>query len=232
LRILAAPRSRGTALPDHARYYDQVTGDLGFGPRVPHAPPYDSEISEGIAAAGFKTGTVYNREEFSRGAAIMFMQIPNEDSPVGKTPDYDSGPALSLDTYPYMVTITVLFEGEPIIADTLISEPFPATAGTLIYEDGSPITFAGLLESHLSTNRTLSAPLEIPNEIVVGDYEYRVRSLDVNGNGWEFTAPFSVVPEPKALALLILAAPRLGVMRSRAPSQPRLRPRTRATNPN
>jgi hypothetical protein len=202
-------------LPNHALIIDQSTGETGFGPRVPHGPPYDTELSEGIAAAGFKTGTVYNRLDFSRGVGLAFMQIPNSSSPLGKTPDYESGPALALDTYPYAVSITVLYEGQPVIVDDRLSEPFPASPGTLVYEDGSPITYAGLLESHFPTTAAIGAPLEVPDQFILGDYEYRVRFLDAGGNGWEFNAPFTVVPEPTVLTLLIFSFLPLGQTRSR-----------------
>jgi hypothetical protein len=138
-------------MPNHALVLDQTSGDTGFGPRMAHAPPYDTELSDGIAAAGFKTGMVYDRIDFSRGVGLAFMQIPKGSSPLGKTPDYESGPALALNTYPYTVSISVLFEGQQIVVDDRSSEPYPETAGTLVYEDGSPITYAALLESHLPT---------------------------------------------------------------------------------
>jgi hypothetical protein len=193
-------------LPDHAVILDSATGEPGFGPRTPHDPPYDMELSEGIAAAGFKTGTVYNRVDFSRGVALAFMQISNSSSPLGKTPDYESGPALALDTYPYAISISVLFEGQPIVVDNRVSEPYPVTAGTLVYEDGTPITFAGLLESHLPTISAIGAPLDAPNEFILGGYEYQVRFVDVNGNGWEFTAPFTVIPEPSSVVAVSIGA--------------------------
>jgi hypothetical protein len=203
-------------MPHHALVLDQSSGEPGFGPRRAHAPPYDTELSDGIAAAGFKTGMVYDRVDFSHGVGLAFMQIPNANSPVGKTPDYESGAALALNTYPYTVSITVHFEGQPIVVDDRVSDPYPATAGTLVYEDGSPITYAGLLESHLPTTAAIGAPLEAPAEFILGDYEYRVRFLDANGNGWEFTAPFSVVPEPGFVALLIGALPLFGRTRRRS----------------
>jgi hypothetical protein len=193
-------------LPDHAVILDSATGEPGFGPRTPHGPPYDTELSEGIAAAGFKTGTVYNRVDFSRGVGLAFMQIPNSSSPLDNTPDYKSGPALALDTYPYAISISVLFEGQPIVVDERESVPFPAKQGTLVYEDGSPITYAGLLESHLPTTGAIGAPLEAPNEFILGGYEYQVRFVDVNGNGWEFAAPFTVIPEPSAGVILSIGA--------------------------
>ena len=46
----------------------------------------------------------------------------------------------------------------------------------------------------------------LPGVPPIGNYEFRVRMIDQQGNGWQFTAPFQVVPEPTGLALLTAGA--------------------------
>lgn len=189
-------------LPNHGLFFDESTGNPSVGPQTPHGPPYDSELSDGVAAAGYRTGSVYNRIDFDHGVVLAFTQIRNALSPLGATPDFASGPALALDTYPYTVTDVLLFEGAPLIDFTTISLPYPATPDGFVDDNGDPITFAGLLESHTHYNFGIFAALDIPDEFIVGQYVREISFLDAGGNGWEFSVPFQVVPEPASWTLV------------------------------
>ena len=191
-----------TVLPNHGLYFEESTGNPALKPKIPHGPPYDTEYSDGVAAAGYKTGSVYNRIDFDRGVVLAFTQVPNALSPLGATPDFAAGPALALDTYPYTIKEVLLFEGAPLFDFATTSFPYPATSAGFVDENGDPITFAGLLESHLHYDYGIFATLDVPDEFVVGQFVREVSFLDANGNGWEFSVPFQVVPEPGTLTLL------------------------------
>jgi hypothetical protein len=189
-------------LPKHGLFFDESIGYPAVGPQIPHGPPYDSELSDGVATASYKTGSTYNRVDFDRGVVLAFTQIPNDLSPFGATPDFPSGPALALDSYPYTVTDVLLFEGAQIVDFSTISLPYPATPDGFVDENGNPISFAGLHESHTHYVFGIFATLDIPDEFIVGQYVREISFLDAGGNGWEFSVPFQVVPEPGTLALL------------------------------
>ena len=93
--------------PDHVQ-----ASDGSIQPGTPHAPPYDHEISDGLAAAGITSRTRFTTEEFDgfnevngllHGATFAFMIVAEtQNAPVGLTPDglfladYPADPAAPL----------------------------------------------------------------------------------------------------------------------------------------
>jgi hypothetical protein len=177
--------------PKH-RQHDQ----LGVGPGDPHDPPYDGELSAGVANLGFQRRSVFSPFEFSNGQGVYlaFMVVPRPQSATGSSPDFASGPIIQNSLFPIHSSAEsrrngVLFSpqfGFDVLALDVVDPPFAV--------DG---------HSHfpLFYNENFDFALN-PQAGTAGSYEFRITLTDQTGAGWEIVAPYQVVPEPGTATLV------------------------------
>ncbi|MEO8272203.1 MAG: PEP-CTERM sorting domain-containing protein [Aureliella sp.] len=170
--------------------------------RVVHSG-YGSELSTGIANAGFQEKTVFSVSDFSAPNAVMlgFAMTPNALAPTGSSFDFANGPIISAAGGLPTGSGDVYLNGNPYEISAF---------GIGVAPDG----FDGV--SHIVgavwENSTFAPP---GLTSLVGDYEYRLTIRDSSNNGYNVLGSFSVaVPEPSAM-LGLLGATALFSMRRR-----------------
>lgn len=189
--------------PDHV-----LNPALGIGPGAPHPGPYDTEIGQGVAAAGYRESTTFSTSDYSNGNGVYlaFMLVPGAGAPIGSSPDFASG---------------------PIIPDTIF--PLSAANGTFtngVFNDGSALTIPATsdaslpgLDGYSHIPYFLADNFDFALNPVAGAYEYRITILDDAGNGYRITAAFSV-PEPASALLLLPSVVGLWAARDRRRRRP------------
>jgi hypothetical protein len=171
------PDGTATAI---SRALEPLQPPSGVAPyTTPHGPPYDSELSTNMAAAGFVSRSVFPREAIMgdpNRIHIAFMLLPDPGI-TGSARDFASG---------------------PVIPDSL----YPLSGHSEMWKDGA-------LEFNFGDSQIVLRPTELPFEgtshrIILGnywnrgannlgDFERRSSLRDAQGNGWDFVAPFKVV---------------------------------------
>jgi hypothetical protein len=167
--------------PDHV--FNPV---LFVGPGAPHAPPYDAELGDGVAALGFHEGVRFAVSEFSDGAGIylVFMAVPDPGT-VGSSPDYTAGPIIPNSLFPISFSATNERNGKPfsVVAAGSVA-PLDAAAG-----------FPGIDgHSHFPMFFADNADFGPPDGKLRGSYRLQVTMLDQAGNGWYIEAHFAIAP--------------------------------------
>ncbi len=175
----------------------QFHPDLGVGPGAPHGPPYDTEISAGLAAAGIAEKTVFSVEEFDgslgNGVFTAFMVIANPaNAPTGLTPDGVTR-MIPNALFPITLDITVSRNGVVFDAFGVAVPPLDASLNPPFFVDG---------HSHFPVFLEEDSTFLPPDTDPIGEYVFRVVLTDQQGNGFVVTSSFSVVPEPSSLLLL------------------------------
>jgi hypothetical protein len=179
---------------------------LNVGPGAPHDPPYDSEISAGVAAQGYHEGNTFSPAEFSNGQGVFFawMTIPSPGA-MGSSPDFGAGPVIPNSLFPIHVAGSTLRNGSAW-------NPFLTAFDVPALDASVDPRFAAIDgHSHFAVFVADNADFGPPGGSLYGSYVYRVEMLDNAGNGWSVEASFQVVPEPwtfgmaaMSLALLLL----------------------------
>jgi hypothetical protein len=171
---------------------DQTTTALLRGPNdpprdattytTPHGPPYDSELSTNMAAAGFVSRSVFPREAIAHNpnAIHLALMVLPDPGITGSSRDFASG---------------------PIIPNSL----FPFTSGGEMWRNGALAANFG--DSQVAPFRPTDLPFEGMSHRLtfsfywnagannLGNYEYRKSLRDAEGNGWDIVAPFRIVAE-------------------------------------
>src|SRR5262249_38663363 len=98
--------------------------DLLVGPGAPHAPPYDSELADGVADLGLHAGVRFGTSEFSTGQGVYlsWMNVPSPRT-TGPSPDFTSGPIVPNSLFPMHVSGVSYHNNEvfdPFFADFLV----------------------------------------------------------------------------------------------------------------
>jgi len=192
-----------TILPEPNHKFNPL---LFVGPGAPHSG-FDTEIGDGIAAAGYKEGNVFTVAEFSplAGVILTWMNVAGPNAPVGTdpavpdTPDYDIGPTISNDLFPITGLYTVRRNGELYEPTDDTNPPLPPLGDNI----NPPFDVEGY--SHFPFYLAGSTLFADPSQPAVGDYNYNVKLQDQAGNGYVIEADFSIVPEPSSLALVCVA---------------------------
>ncbi len=165
-----------------------------------HQPPYDTEMGDGVAAAGYKETTTFQVNEITMdplGIYLIWADIPNAGAPTGSSPDFESGPIIPNALYSGTNTVDLLREGVVVTSEHPGGRPIEGVDG---HSHGITIIGTG---SYFFPDGT-----ELP-----GNYEFRNTLRDAAGNGWDVTIPFQVVvPEPSTLALLASVLPLVGCL--------------------
>ncbi len=165
-------------------------------PGVVHQPPYDTEMAEGVAAAGYKEGSIFQADDIAGDPMAMWLiwsEIPNGDAPWGSSNDFEDGPIIPNELYPGTNTIEMLRNGVVVETAHPSVDPHEGVDG---HSHGITI-FGADRWGHTGSE-------------LLGDYEFRTTLRDAAGNGWDVSVPFQVVPEPSTVALLASILPLAG----------------------
>ena len=170
---------------------------LGVGPGDPHDPPYDQELSNGVANRGFQRKTVFSGSEFSNGEAaqLAFMAVPTLGSGTGSSPDFASGLIIPNSLFP------IHSHAESWKDGMLFSDPvdFDVPALDALVP---PFNVQGHSHFPLFYNENVDFARH-PELGIAGSYEFRITLTDNSGAGWQIIAPYQVVPEPGTAMLLV-----------------------------
>lgn len=160
---------------------------LLIGPGAPHPPPYDSEVEEGIEAAGFHEGAVFRPLEFSYGSGV-YLAWMNVAAPgtKGSSPDFISGRIIPNALFPIHVAGTLLQNGGPY-------DPYVGTFDVPALNDPS-LTPSYKVDgaSHFPVFYADNSDFGPPGAKVDGRYRYDIVMTDRTGSGWHIVADFVV----------------------------------------
>jgi len=162
--------------------------DLLVGPGAPHAPPYDSELADGVADLGLHEGVRFDTSEFSAGQGVYlsWMNVPSPGT-TGSSPDFTSGPIVPNSLFPMHISGVSYHNNEvfdPFLADFSI----PALDASLT----PPFAVDG--PSHFPVFSADNADFGPAGAKLRGSYVYRYMMIDQTGNGWLIEAHFAVAP--------------------------------------
>jgi hypothetical protein len=167
---------------------DQTTRALLRGPDPPadattytnpHGPPYDSELSANMAAAGFVSRSVFPREAIMRNPNAIFLAYLLLPDPgiTGSSRDFASGPVIPLSLFPL----------------ALSSERWKD--GALLFDAGTSLLGARPTDQSFegASHRSNFSSVWNLGADNFGNYEFRSSWRDTEGNGWDIVAPFQIV---------------------------------------
>jgi hypothetical protein len=188
----------GTAASGYAEFADTALALLPepnhtfnpvvlVGPGAPHAPPYDHEVREGVAALGFHEGVQFRTSEFSAGAGIylVFMVVP-APGVVGSSPDFGSGPIIPNALFPIHTIGTNAHNNKPF---SFLGEASVPPIGAV-----DP-AFAGLDgHSHFPEFWADNADFGPAGAKLNGTFRFSITMLDATNNGWTIEAHFTLGP--------------------------------------
>lgn len=205
-RLFAAPQGS----PDNFSLFNQTVAAVlpNHFPRVPHAGPYDQEISEGLVRAGFADRTsnpLFDVSEFAGPTGVFFglVRVPGPNAPIGSSFDFASGPIIPNSAFPIITRGDVFRNGEIVEANAF----GPATSNPAVGFDGNSHNISVFAENGLFLPTVTD---------LTGDYEYRISYRDTAGVGYDVSARFQVVPEPSVGALVAVGLlPLVGVVARR-----------------
>lgn len=199
-RLFAAPQGFDPNFEPFTATIEQIFPNH-FPVRVPHAGPYDTELSEGLARAGFADRTanpLFDVSEFTAPSGVFFglMRVPVPNAPIGSSPDFASGPIVPNAAFPLIVRGDVFRNGAIFDANAFVSTSNPV-AGF----DGS---------SHNLNLFAENGSFVPAGTDLTGDYEYRLTYRDVatGTTGYNVSARFRVaqgviaIPEPGTSTLV------------------------------
>lgn len=198
----------GTATSGYFEFLETITSllpppnhefnpQLGVGPGAPHEGPYDQELGEGVASNGYVEKSVFAASEYSAGAGVylVFMLVPGPGSPFGSSPDFISGPILPNSSFPLDVYGETFTNG--VFNDIVAFGSVPAI---------SEVTGFEALDGYSHIPYFVADNFDFASRRETGEFEYRLTLRDANGNGYDVTASFRVVPEPASIVLVSIAA--------------------------
>lgn len=158
---------------------------LGIGPGAKHAPPYDRELRDGVAALGFHTRGPFTLAEFSNGNGVWlaWMNVPRPGTR-GSSPDFNSGPIIPNELFPIRVSGFSTHRG--MLFSTLAAFTVPKLDDTL----NPPFNVDG--HSHFPIFIADNTDFGPPSVDPVGGYRWHLEMVDQGGDGWQIETRFVV----------------------------------------
>ncbi|HEX6107727.1 MAG TPA: hypothetical protein VFZ26_19230 [Gemmatimonadales bacterium] len=162
----------------------------GIGPGIPHGPPYDRELAEGVTRLGFEDRHSFPASAWSaeslNGVYLVWMLVP-DPGVTGRSPDFASGPIIPNSLFPMTLAGVVTRDGEPFDPAFIPPSELAPLDGTVAPR------FAGVEgHSHLPIFTAESHLLAPPGTPVEGRYRFEITLRDSEGNGWDITSQFVV----------------------------------------
>ena len=158
---------------------------LGAGPGAPHAPPYDNELAQGVAAQGFHDEVVFATSDFSggQGVYLAWMNVPVGPT-TGSSPDFSTGPIIPNTLFPITVVGTDYHNGKKFsdLADFTVP-PLDQTLSPPFNVDG---------HSHFPLFIVDAQDFGPAGAKLRGSYQYSITMTDQSGNGWLVEAHFAI----------------------------------------
>jgi len=157
---------------------------LGVGPGAPHQPPYDSELTAGVADLGFHEGVQFREDEFSNGMGVWvaWMNVP-APGVTGSSPDFASGPIIPNSLFPFTGEGNDYHNGAYFSFLGGVYVPALDQAGFTV--DGS---------SHFPYFFADNADFGPSGVKLEGSFTYVISIVDSSGNGWHIEAHFTLAP--------------------------------------
>ncbi len=160
---------------------------LGVGPGAPHAPPYDSEMADGVEDLAFDEGVRFDTAEFSNGEGVWlaWMNVPAPGT-TGSSPDFSSGPIIPNTLFPVNFSGTSEHNGKPFSnLGAAMVPPLDANLNPPFNVDG---------HSHFPVFFADNADFGPPGAKLRGSYVWHIVMTDTSGNGWRIEAHFALAP--------------------------------------
>jgi hypothetical protein len=157
---------------------------LGIGPGAPHPPPYTHEIADNLVRLGYHQGNLFRSSEFSYGMGVwlVWMNIPTPGV-TGSSPDFASGKIIPNSLFPTHDQGQTYRNGKLFNPNLGSFDVPPLDASIGFNVDG---------HSHIPIFYAENADFGPPGTKMNGAYELRISILDVNGNGYNIQADFTV----------------------------------------
>jgi hypothetical protein len=151
--------------------------DLGIGPGMAHAGPYDGEIAAGVLAHSYVDKTTYTQAEGSLPNAIIsaWMLVPSTGALTGASPDGASTPIIPNEIFPINASFDA-FESGTLLDGYSYSFDVPAL------DDQLNPPFTGMDgHSHIPL---FNAVVFDGLPTIPGTLETHINLIDAQGNGW------------------------------------------------
>jgi hypothetical protein len=161
---------------------------LGIGPGSPHAPPYNTELEEGVAAQGYRESRTFRTVEFSNGSGVFVacMAVPAPGT-TGSSPDFAAGPIIDNDLFPITVTGQALRNNE--VFDSALAN-FSVPPLTTEIDPRFDVDGHSHFPIFVGTNQDFGPA----GQSLRGSYEYQLTLVDATGSGWRLRGLFVVGP--------------------------------------
>lgn len=180
-------RQQTLPAPEHS-YHES----LGISPGEPHDGPYDHELSDNWAAAGFDSGKfTYPLAETQAPYFVMtnWMVVPGEGAPTGKTPDSEDGPMIPSTLFPIHFAVDYSVDGD-------LAEDLSGTFGVpaLDMNLDSPFDVEGHSHSPMYASLFTDDKFFYPDHLDGTIFSSHVTTMvDVTGNGWDIKYGMKVI---------------------------------------
>jgi hypothetical protein len=162
----------------------------GTGPGIPHDPPYDRELAEGVSRLGLEDRHSFPASAFLteslNGVYLVWMLVPDPGI-TGRSPDFASGPIIPNSLFPMTLAGVTTRNGEPFNPAFIPPSPLAPLDETVAPR------FADVEgHSHIPIFVAESQLFGPPGTPVEGRYRFELTLRDNEGNGWDITSQFIV----------------------------------------
>jgi hypothetical protein len=203
----------GTAQSGYQEFFDLTGGQIltapfyknypgvGAGPSgVAHPPPYDKDLSNGLANLNLQDKSTFSVPEFSNGKGVLlsFMVIA-DGSTTGTSPDGADLPIIPNSLFPIQVHRQTHRNGANFDA----ASDFPVPAQTGLDPAFANVEGATHFPFFFFDNGDFADDKNAP---LTGNYDFDATLTDTSGAGWHVVAPFTVesggptaIPLPAAI---------------------------------
>lgn len=203
----------GTAASGYQEFFDLTGGEIltapyyknypgvGAGPSgVPHAPPYDHDLKDGLANLGIQDqpNDTFKVSDFSNGKGVLLSwMIVASGNTTGSSPDGDGYTIIPNSLFPIQVHGQTHKDG----ADFDPAADFPVPAQTTLDPAFANVEGATHFPFFFFDNGDFANDKNAP---LTGNYDFDTTMTDTGGNGYHIVGSFTVagptaIPLPAAI---------------------------------